>query len=335
MERRELLKAGAAVGAAALTSSCVTGRTRTGAAAAPSAAPLPIPQAEMDALVARMDATLAVMKHSSLVHELLPNGLAHGLDEGVLAEHEDFLQRGLGSLYVSGIFLDQPEHARAHEGLQARVTQTLPDMDSSVRDSYALLASLDNDHHAQVREVLRERPDLGMRVAEVLDARAAEVGISRKRRLQIRTAAVEISTRMRRQHPMAVVQEYLTKTEKVYERHGATELNRQVAARVGEQMFWGRVAQVAPAPASRSPSRMGPTATEPTPVEAPGSPPGSGALRASAWMFGIAAVSGIGEIILANVGVSAGVFAITLGVVLFIAALITLIVGAAIRAASQ
>jgi hypothetical protein len=263
MERRELLLAGVSVGAAALTASCVTGRNRNGASTATGIAPLPIPQAEMDALVSRMDATLGVMKQANLVHEFLPDGLPHGLEEGMLAEHENYLQRGIQSLYVSGIFLDQPEYARAHEGLQERVRQALPDMDSSVRDSYAILASLDNDQHAQVREVLRKQPDLGMRVAEVLDARAAEVGISRKRRLQIRTAAVEISTRMRRQHPTTVVQEYLTKTEKVYERHGETELNRQIAARVGEQMFWGRVAQVDPRMTPRRSGSTAPTGAKP------------------------------------------------------------------------
>jgi len=335
MKRRELLKAGAAAGAAALTSGCAAGRSRTGASAATSAAPLPIPQAEMDSLVSRMDATLALMEHSSLVQELLPDGLPHGLDEAKLAEHENYLHRSIRSLYVSGIFLDQPEYARAHEGLQLRVTQALPDMDRSVRDSYALLASLDNDQHAQVREVLREQPDLGMRVAEVLDARAAEVGISRKRRLQIRTAAVEISTRMRRQHPTAVVQEYLTKTEKVYERHGETELNRQLAARVGEQMFWGRVAQVDPGTAPRRSGPVAPTGKQAALPGEAGPKPGDGALRASAWMFGIGAAAGIGGMILVDAGVFAGVFAITLGVVLFIAALITLIVGATIRAASR
>ena len=211
--------------------------------------------------------------------------------------------------------------------------QTLPDMDSSVRDSYVLLASLDDEHHAQVREVLRKQPDLGMRVAEVLDARAAEVGISRKRRMQIRAAAVEIGTRMRRQHPTAVVEEYLAKTEKVYERHGESNLKRQIAARAGEEMFWGRVAQA-------NPNVETPRSKSATPAKADtavpeGSQPGAGALRASAWMFGIGVVSGITGLILVNVGVSVGVFAITLAVVLLIVAFITLIVGLSIRANSR
>jgi hypothetical protein len=335
MERRELLKAGAAVGAAALTSSCVTGRSRASASSATSTVPLPIPHAEMDALVSRMDATLAAMKQASLAHELAPDGLPQELDKGVLAAHEDFLQRSMRSLYVSGIFLDQPEHARAHAGLQERVMQTLPDMDSSVRDSYVLLASLDDEHHTQVREVLRKQPDLGMRVAEVLDARAAEVGISRKRRMQIRAAAVQISTRMNRQHPTAVVEEYLAKTEKVYERHGESKLSRQIAARAGEELFWGRVAQVSTNEATPR-SRSATPAKAATAVPEESQPkPGDGALRASAWMFGIGAVSGISGLILVGVGVSVGVFALTLAVVLFIIALITLIAGSSIRAISR
>jgi hypothetical protein len=52
-------------------------------------------------------------------------------------------------------------------------------------------------------------------------------------------------------------------------------------------------------------------------------------------MFGIGAVSGISGLILVGVGVSVGVFALTLAVVLFIIALITLIAGSSIRAISR
>jgi len=332
MERRELLKAGAAVGAAALASGCATGRGRAERSAGESAAPPPIPEAEMDALVARMDATLASMRQTSLVHELTPDGLSRGLDEGALAGPEDFMQRSVRSLYVSGIFLDRPAHARAHAGLQERVVRAMPDMESSVRDSYAILASLGDEQHAQIREMLHRQPDLCMRVAEALDARAAEVGISRKRRMQLRSAAVEIGTRMRRQHPATVVQEYLAKTEKVYERHGGSELRRQVAARAGEQLFWARLAQSDPAigPAPPAPATRSPGA-----VQSPPPLPGSGALKAAAWMFGIGAASLLTGLLIVEAGASPGVFVITVGVLLLLAAFITLIVGIIIRAASH
>ena len=286
----------------------------------------------MDALVARMDVTLAGMRQASLVHELTPDGLPPGLDEAALAEQEDFMQRSVRSLYVSGIFLDLPEQARPHAGLQQRVIQTMPDMDSSVRDSYAILASLGDEQHAQVRDVLHRQPDLGMRVAEVLDARAGELGISRKRRMQLRSAAVEISTRMRRQHPATVVQEYLAKTEKVYERHGESELRRQVTARAAEQLFWTRVAQSDPAP--YLPASV-PASSSPGAVQTPQPEPGSRALRASAWMFGIGLVSAMTGLIIVKAGAFPGVFVITLGVLLLLAAFITVIVGIIIRAASH
>ena len=332
MERRDLLKAGAAVGAAALASGCATRHSPAARSAGASTPPPPIPDADMDGLVARMDATLAGMKQTSLVHELTPDGLAQGLDEGALAAHEDFMQRSVRSLYVSGIFLDQPEHARSHAGLQERVVQTLPDMDSSVRDSYAILASLDDEQHAQIREVLQKQPDFGMRVAEALDARAAEVGISRKRRMQLRSAAVEISTRMRRQHPATLVQEYLAKTERVYERHGESELSRQIATAAGEQLFWARVAH-ADAPPEPAPSA--PLARPQGAAQPPQPKPGSGALRAAGWMFGIGAASTATGAIMVASGTLVGLFAITLGVVLLLAAIVTAIVGVIIQAASH
>jgi hypothetical protein len=205
-------------------------------------------------------------------------------------------------------------------------------MDSSVRDSYAILASLDDEQHAQIREVLQKQPDFGMRVAEALDARAAEVGISRKRRMQLRSAAVEISTRMRRQHPATLVQEYLAKTERVYERHGESELSRQIATAAGEQLFWARVAH-ADAPPEPAPSA--PLARPQGAAQPPQPKPGSGALRAAGWMFGIGAASTATGAIMVASGTLVGLFAITLGVVLLLAAIVTAIVGVIIQAASH
>jgi hypothetical protein len=285
----------------------------------------------MDALVNQMDETLTGMRQASLARELMPAGLPQSsLDESVLADQEDFVQRSVRSMYVSGIFLDQPEHARPHAGLQARVIQTLPDMDSSVQDAHAMLASLSDEDHAQIREVLHRQPDFGMQVAEALDARAAEVGISRKRRMQLRSAAVEISTRMRRQHPATVVEEYLAKTEKVYERHGASELSREVAARAGKQMFWGHLAQSKMAPAAPVRPAAPASIAEPQAAE-----PGSGAMHAAAWMFGIGIATTLTGALLAGAGAFPGVFAITLGVLLMLAAIIVALVGATIRAASK
>jgi len=248
-----------------------------------------------------------------------------------------------------------------------------------------VLAGLTEGDPTQFQQVLHQHPEIGMRVAEVLDKRAGELGISRKRRMQLRLAAAQITTRLRHQHPAVLAEEYLVKTNKTYVRHGESELARKLAARAGEQMFWAPVV-VAQSPASETtyaplapyapPS--GPPATTPTPAPpstpppalpmsaAPAAPksataaatapvpprmqqvapagppapadqskPGTGALKAAGWMFGIGLGALIGGAIVVEVGAFPGVFAMTVGVLLVLAALVTALVGAIIRAASQ
>ena len=146
---------------------------------------------------------------------------------------------------MSGIFLDQPEEVRAAPELQRRVIDTLPVMDEAIRESTVMLADLSQVDGKQFQQVLDQHPDIGMRIAEVIDRRAGDVGISQKRRMQLRLAATQVTARLRHQHPAVLAEEYLVKTNKAYIRHGNSELARKLAANAGEQMFWAPVVAAA------------------------------------------------------------------------------------------
>jgi hypothetical protein len=369
MERREFLKAGAAAGAAVAATGCATGTARAPAAAA-SEPMAPFAPEEIDYLTGGIDRVLAGMAEANLVHEIVPADLPVPRDNpDEMAEVESLLQKGIRSLYVSGIFLDQPQAVRACPELQQRVIDNLPVMDEAIRDSTTVLAGLTQADQKQFQQVLHQHPEIGMRIAEVLDGRASELGISRKRRMQLRLAAAQITTRLRHQQPAGLAEEYLLKTNKAYVRHGESELARKLAARAGEQMFWAPVAAAqgaasettyaplepyappsgpSPAPKAAAPARVAP-AYPPIeqvppmgPVESPQPvapaeqrKPGSGALRAAAWMMGIGLGALLGGYLIVEAGAFPGVFAMTVGVLLIMAAIVTALVGAIIRAASQ
>jgi hypothetical protein len=240
-------------------------------------------------------------------------------------------------------------------------------MDDAVRQSTVILTSLGDVDQARFQQALRQHPDLGMRVAEALDQRAGAIGISARRRMQLRAAASQITTRMRNQHPAVLADEYLRKTNKAYVRHGQPELARKLAARAGEQLFWAPVVAAAPAapyappasaPASAARPAFGPSAnsyvppggdpygnyngpssrTQPMAPQPPALPlsnkhPGDGAFRAAGWMFGIGLASLAGGGIIVALGAFPGVFLMTVGVVLILIAIVTALVGLIIRAA--
>jgi hypothetical protein len=349
MERREFLKVSAAASAVAVTTGCATGsKSKLVSLVAASSAgpagvsPVPVSNEEMRPLLTRMDGTLLAMNDANLLRELTPHALPLPTrDSEHMAKVESLLQKSVRSLYVSGLFLDQPEAVHAHPGLQERVINSLPVMDGAIRESTTVLASLTEADQSEFQRTLRKNPEIGMHVAEALDRRASEVGISMRRRMQLRMAAIEIGSRLRHQHPGVLAEEYLTKTNKAYVRHGESELTRKVSAEVGKQLFWAPAGFKSGQKSTRNLASIdsAPTNEQPLPPFSdwdgvPASKPTMGALRAAGWMFGIGLVTFIGGLIVVATGAFAGVFAMTAGVVLILTAIVVALIGAIIRAAS-
>jgi hypothetical protein len=258
------------------------------------------------------------------------------------------LQRGdrlfrktVRSLLLSGSFHDLSEEDRMHPGVQARMLGSLGEMNEAMLGLNDMFASLTPTEHADLASSLRDDPELGMRVVEVLDTEAVKAGVPFARRMQLRTIAVDACARLK-QSPSLFIGEYTTKVQKIAARDGsAEETQRKLVSRLGEQAFWAykdrlteasRRWDVALADSGRmtdAPPGYGPPGYgPPRPEPAHGLPRGTISIIVGGSLLGLGLiVAGAGGIVIAAGGSVAAAIAITVGASFGLGGLITLIVG--------
>jgi hypothetical protein len=310
MDRRSFIKVGVA-GASGLV---VAGASPLAAASAASAPPIgPAAPPDMDAYLARVDAGLASIDAWS------PSSVARGSRPD--AEQLDTLGRkALKTMYMTAMFSDLPELAQQHPGMQSRLRKTLPIMDEAANGMTDWLASRSPEELARVQAALRDRQHPTMQVVEAIDEQAARVGVSRRRRLQVRAIATQADWRLRNQDPALLVQETLERVRRV----SATDVKREaaedlLAARAGEAIFWQE--QLATAPIGGGPG------TDPDSTRAK---PRRSTAESGARLMGIGILTfGLGAAATAA-GAFPLVFVATAGAILFVIGLVMLLVGLAI-----
>jgi hypothetical protein len=187
-----------------------------------------------------------------------------------------------------------------------------------------------------------------MSIGEAIDDQAAIAGVSRKRRLQLRSMMMQASFRLKHSAPGAVIDEYVDKVQRMTAQGGAqADLTLRIAGRASSDQFFqdapigtqgGDVAADPVQPAA-APSAQ--------PAPAPATPPakgtkkvrqGSGTVKTGAILMGVAvATAGVSALFVAAGGpaVIMGAIGLTVGAILFAVGLIMLIVGAIIYAASD
>jgi hypothetical protein len=212
---------------------------------------------------------------------------------------------------------------------------------------------------------LREDPTLLDQVGSKMDAAASELGVSVEQRTRLRALFQQVGNRMKQSTPM-MLEEYGRKVQAMEDRLAEPRgFEREAIARMGEAAFWDYhqrlqhyasawggpvaspqdVAPVSPsAPPLPPPGGEAPRATQPVPVDedAPAkSKPGEIGTKVGFIMlgvgFGIGAIGGLRGVFGGGIiggGGLAGLFVATAGVLLIIAALITLLVSAIIRGAA-
>src|SRR6185503_1844195 len=223
--------------------------------------------------------------------------------------HEQLVKKSLRSLLLVGSFRDLPEEARQHPGMQARMWGSMQEMDEAIFGMTHALTRFTPDERIRIREVLNDKPDLGMQIAEALDKDAVAAGVSAARRLHLRTLSAQIGFRLKRQPVTTLIDEYTAKVQKVSARHGYTEeMQRRIASQVLSHGYLGMQAGPPPAgsgavppppppPAGAEPGRqwLAPypytAAQDPPPAEPtePMSKPGSRVITAGGIMMGVAA----------------------------------------------
>ncbi len=157
----------------------------------------------------------------------------------LFGKRNEVARASVRSLYFMGVFMDLPEHERAHPGVQARMARLQPEMDQAVDGMAGYLESLTPEDLRGIQNEFKKDPELGMKIGERLQQVAAEDGLGFSGRTSVRVAIDDLSRRMRAQNPALVIEPYIQKTRKVQANPGIDALReRELAVHVGEQAFW-------------------------------------------------------------------------------------------------
>jgi hypothetical protein len=333
MERRDFLRF-SAVGGASVASVGTVGCATLGGGPAPPAVLLS--NAEMASFLGRLDRSMAAISSGNVFARMFPEATAAAASDPNYEKHQAILRKTLRSLLLVGSFRDLPEEGRAHPGMQDRMWRSMAEMDEAMQGMAWAVDALTPTEQADIGAALREDPGLGMRIVEALDTEGAAQGVSLARRTHMRALAVHACSRLKQSTPM-LIDEYVGKVQKVAARSGAfAEVERRVAAQMGETAFWEmrerNIAAVARWNVADSGSGVW---TDPPPGQsAPQNPPVRGveAITAGAILLGVGViVVAAGGIVVGTGGGIGGAVAMTVGGILGLAGLITLIVGLALR----
>jgi len=259
-------------------------------------------------------------------------------------------RQSLRTLYLTGRFLDLSSDLQTSPHVQARVAAAQPEMDEAVLGMTAMLESLGPEDHRRIQDTLKRNPDIGERLAAMLDETAKEDGIPFQRRMSLRTSTLQLAAKMTAQSPALTVDPYVRRVRRIEARpHSPTEHERVLASRVGEEAFWEHQRKLADLQKrwsqklaqAGSPSPTAPKAPAATPAPAP--PPqsrGSSVIGTGGKIMGFGAGSvAVGLICagLVHLGADAFLwpalfFGVTLGPILLVIGLIIVIVGAIMKA---
>jgi hypothetical protein len=307
----------------------------------------------MDEFLRDMDQRMVAMNSADFVREFTAGTTGRPLTDVQRAalEPKEKLFRGmLRTLYLTQTFRDLPEEAQLHPGMQSRMREHIDEVDQTVTDVTGFMSGLDDDQRAKLQQQLRARPDLGMSIGEAIDDQAAIAGVSRKRRLQLRSMMMQASFRLKHSAPGAVIDEYVDKVQRMTAQGGAqADLTLRIAGRASSEQFFqdapigtqgGDVATDPAQPAMAPPAQPAPAATPTTPPAKRTKKvrQGSGTVKTGAILMGVAvATAGVSALFVAAGGAAVilGAVGLTVGAILFAVGLIMLIVGALIYAVSD
>lgn len=229
MERRQFLM-DVALGASAIGSGAIWMPGCGASQHAPT-----MPSADAFALLDRLDRGLDAVRGSPFTTSAQPWTLRSGASERMV-------RLGLESLVVADVARSITPGVRIPEELARRLDQTLPILDDCAVAYHALLEATPPSVRRNLDARFRDEPDIGMRVTEVIDQRAGEIGISNESRLRLRAVASNVGTRVRRQSTSALVDDCARKIE-VAVGHGGADIRlaRGPAAMAMIDAIWQQV----------------------------------------------------------------------------------------------
>jgi hypothetical protein len=320
MKRRDVLKAGTAAGVAGALASAGGCATGAGLFQRPPDGPMP----DLDELLPRFDRVMAATQSAAFGEQFAPVDVS-GMDDGAragVAAKQDLVRRCVRALYVTGTFLDLPEQTQLHPDVQARMLEYVPELDETIYGVVDVLRDMPEEDRRSVRRTLRARPDLPMETAAQIGTFAKLGGVSRTRRLQIRSMMTQAGWRLSKQNPSIVIDEYVDKIEKIAPRDASdAELQRRLTAVVGTAAIERAQAySLGVAPGASPPKRK--RSQQPTPTT-----PGQRTAQRGAKALGLGVLVFASGAAVIGLGSVAGIFALTAGAVLFAIGLLVMLAG--------
>ncbi|MFO0596603.1 MAG: hypothetical protein U0228_14905 [Myxococcaceae bacterium] len=344
MDRRVLLKGALGLGAVG-GSGCATLLSNPGAVTGSS---LP------DFL-----ATLDAARDSLLTRPIFP-GLRDPQrpdHDAQVREREELVRKTFRSLVLVGSVQELPREQLAHPEVQRRLSESMGEFDDAMFGITKYLEDLPGDERAKLGQALRDDPDAGMQIAGDIDREAAALGVSMGVRHKLRGLSMHASSRLR-QAPQLTLDDLTGKVRKLERWHGAqAEVERAMSASAATAMVWGAEA------VDEAAGGVQPRAFQSCAVDADCREgeicanfrelesgewsrgecrvprhryAGRGAISVGGVLLGLGLATGAAAGITLAVGGGIGwAFALTVGGVLAVAGLITLIVGMVIAANSR
>ncbi len=254
---------------------------------------------------------------------------------GRLATGDELARKAMRSIFAVGAFRDLPEEGRQHPLVQDAMFAAMPEFDEAVFGMQRRIDTLTATERADISRELGKDPELAERVLGMLDSEAAQVGVSTARRLHMRRVGLTACARLHQSSDL-FLGELSQKIEKVAARSGShAEIERRVAATMGERAFSELRERTLRAAASYESYRVAGVRRIPGPDGKPVRGPGEWSDRKKAVLTAGGIVLGVG-VLLGGVGglmliaTFGGAFVLTVAGLAVLAGLITLIVGAAI-----
>lgn len=192
---------------------------------------------QMPAFLAALDGTMTELGKVKFLEGWLP-ATATPAAQARVTEHEDLARKTFRSMFLVGTLRELSVEQQAHEGVQARLRDSMGEFDDAVFGMTELLENLPAADRARVSKVLRDDPAVGMRIMGAIDEEAAGHGISLKQRARLRTLSAQACGRLR-QNPELAISEYTEKVRKLEARHGqVAEATRGAAAAASTALFF-------------------------------------------------------------------------------------------------
>jgi hypothetical protein len=239
MERRDFLKAGVVAGGSVGLGAVGCGAVLEGMSAVPVPSVAELQALDMDGYLRRLDTSLGFLQSSSSLGGILTKDvMATARREPRFARSEEVVRKTLRSMLLVGSFNDLPEPGRAHPGMQARLWNSMAEMDEAVLGMNTMMTSLAPTERADISRFLREDASAAPRILDTLDAEAEKAGVNEKRRAHLRDIGKHACFRLR-QSTSLFIDEYDDKVQKVRERDASVEaFQRRLMVTMGEQAFW-------------------------------------------------------------------------------------------------